>query len=612
MRTAAKLLLLVFALSGFTSFAQRQAEALNRGMVALRTAPDSVFISWRILGTDPDETRFNLYRRAAGGQLERRNAKPLQVSNFMDAVDEGAATYYIRQLLKGKESGMDSFQLAAGKTAQGYLSLPLQTIPGYTPNDGSVGDLDGDGDYEIVLHQTGRAHDNSHAGPTDPPIFQAYTLEGQLLWTINLGPNIREGAHYTHFMVYDLDGDGRAELAMKTADGTIDGTGAVIGDSTKHYVNTQGRILDGPEYFTIFDGLTGKALATTDYIPSRYPIDGWGGDGGNGRTDSYGNRADRFLACIAYLDGKHPSVVMCRGYYGRTVLAAWDWQNGQLKSRWVFDSQKGSNPFSGQGNHNLTAADIDGDGKDEIVYGSMVVDDDGKGKYSTGLKHGDALHVTDHDPSNPGLEVFGIHELENGGDGFGAALYNGKDGKILFSAAPGTDVGRGVAANIDATNPGSEIWWLGAGGMFNSKGERVGEMPRSANFLVWWDGDKERELLDKTSIEKYGVGKLLTADGCTWNNGTKSNPVLSADILGDWREEVIFRSADNKELRIYSTTIPTPHAQYTLMHDLQYRQGVAAQNVGYNQPQHTSFYMGSDKPEVPRPNIVFTKNAGKK
>jgi rhamnogalacturonan endolyase len=609
MRIAARLLPIAFLLASFSGFAQRQAEALNRGVVALRTAPDSVFVSWRILGNDAANTRFNLYRKNAGGKLEKRNHKPLALSNFVDAgaSKDGAYTYFVKTLVAGKESGLDSFQLNNHSEKQPYLSIPLQNIPGYTANDGSVGDLDGDGDYELVVHQTGRARDNSHAGLTDPPIFQAYTLEGKLLWTINLGSNIREGAHYTQFMVYDLDGDGRAELAMKTADGTIDGTGKPIGDSTKKYVNSQGRILDGPEYFTIFDGLTGRALATTDYIPSRYPIDGWGGNGGHGRTDNYGNRADRFLACIAYLDGRHPSVVMCRGYYGRTVLAAWDWQNGQLKNRWICDSQKGSNPFSGQGNHNLTAADVDGDGKDEIVYGSMVVDDDGKGKYSTGLRHGDALHVTDHDLGNLGLEVFGIHELENGGDGFGAALYNGKDGKILFQAAPGTDIGRGVAANIDPANPGSEVWWLGAGGLFNTKGEKVGAIPRSANFLVWWDGDKERELLDRTTIEKYGVGPIFNAEGCTWNNGTKSNPVLSADILGDWREEVIFRSADNKELRIYSTTIPTQFAQYTLMHDLQYRQGAAAQNVGYNQPQHTRFYMGSERPEVPKANIVVTQ-----
>src|SRR5438045_2686936 len=235
--------------------------------------------------------------------------------------------------------------------------------------------------------------DNIQTRVTDPPIFQSYKMDCTLLCTINLGRNIREGAHYTQFMVYDLDGDGRAEIAMKTADGTIDGKGKPVGDSSKNWVDANGKILTGPEYFTIFSGQTGEALATTDYIPNRYPTDGWGGHGGNGGNDNNGNRVDRFLACVAYLDGVHPSVIMCRGYYGRSVLAAWDFRGGKLNSRWVFDSKDGENVSSGPVYPNLSRAEVDGDGKDEIVYGAMVVDANGKGLFSTGLRNGEDVRV---------------------------------------------------------------------------------------------------------------------------------------------------------------------------------------------------------------------------
>lgn len=292
---------------------------------------------------------------------------------------------------------------------------------------------------------------------------------------------------------------------------------------------------------------------------------------------------------------------------GRTVLAAWDFKNGKLSSRWVFDTKDGENPFSGQGNHNLSVADVDNDGKDEIVYGSMVVDDNGKGLFTTGLRHGDALHVSDLDPPRPGLEVFGIHEIEESTTGPGAALYDAKTGEILFKGSENIDAGRGVAANIDASNPGAEMWWSGSNGLYNMKGEKTGPNPSSSNFLIWWDGDLTRELLDRNRIDKYGVGTIFTAEGCTSNNGSKSTPALSADILGDWREELVERTKDNNELRIFSTTIPTTHRLYTLMHDPQYRLSIAWQNVGYNQPPHTSFYMGEDMKPAPQPKITLVK-----
>ena len=506
----------------------------------------------------------------------------------------------------------------------------------YAPNDASVGDLDGDGEYEIVVNwDPSNARDTASPGLSGRAILDAYRLDGTRLWRIDLGRNIRAGAHYTQFIVYDLDGDGRAEVACKTADGTVDGQGRVIGDAAKDYRSLEvptdgaqvkdasdrryGKVLAGPEYLTIFDGRTGAALATTGYVPGREPQDGWGGIGGNGGSDDNGNRVDRFLAGIAYLDGRLPSVIMARGYYGRSVIAAWDWRRGQLNSRWVFDSgsapppypNPAASPYSGQGNHSLSIADVDADGRDEIVYGAMVVDDDGKGLFSTGLRHGDALHVGDLDPSRPGFEVFGIHENEEATVALktpGAALYDARTGQILWGLLPGGDVGRGLAADIDPRHRGAEFWTNAGAGLLDVRGGRIGEAPTSANFAIWWDADPLREILDSNWIAKWdwtsgALVRLLTATGAASNNGTKSTPALAADILGDWREEVIWRAEDNESLRIYTTTVPAADRLYTLMHDPQYRMAIAWQNVGYNQPPHPSFFIGDAMKPPPHPRI---------
>lgn len=612
----------------FNLFAQYHMEGLGRGVVAIHKTADSVFISWRVLGTDPDDIAFNLYRKS-GNSTVKLNASPITGATVFTDGKANLKTdnaYYVKPILKGKEGRASTpFLVKANSPVRPYLSIPLQTPAGYTTNDASVGDLDGDGEYEIVLHQTGRSRDNSLAGMTDKPILQAYRLDGTLLWTIDLGRNVREGAHYTQFMVYDFDGDGKAEMACKTADGTIDGQGKVIGDSTRDYRNADGFIAGGPEYLTMFNGLTGAAISTTQFIPQRYP----GNDSptlAQQREIWSGppfNMMDRFLAGVAYLDGVHPSLIMCRGYYSRTVITAWDFQKGKLKMRWSFDSDANAEDrkYRGQGNHNLSIADVDGDGKDEIIYGAMTLDDNGKGLYSTGLGHADALHVSDLDPDRPGLEVFDIQER------FADAGVNFRDartGEILWKkpslVKDGTKnqgPGRGLALNIDPRYRGFESWAAGAGvhGLYDVKGNVISEKePSTCNMGIFWDGDLLSEILNGGDIDKWdymnskSVRILNSRDyNVASNNGTKSNPCLSADILGDWREELLVRTRDSKELLIFTTTIPTTHRFYTFMHDPQYRESIAWQNVAYNQPPHTSFYIGDDMKPAPKPNIVLIK-----
>lgn len=601
-------LFLLFPLLSVSLYAQQPAERLNRGIVAVRQDETKAFISWRLLKEDPPNVGFNVYRVTAGGKPRKLNRTPIMtVTWFADATADfnKQNAWFVRPVVNGKElQDSEQYALLAGSPPQQYITVPLKTPEGYTPNDGSVGDLDGDGEYELVIHMTGRGRDNSHRGMTDEPILQAYELDGTLLWSINLGKNIREGAHYTQFMVYDLDGDGRAEVACKTADGTIDGKGQVIGDPDADHRNEQGYILRGPEYLTVFDGLTGAALHTTDFIPPRHPDtltptadelkEIWG--------DGYGNRCDRFLACIAYLDGKRPSLVMTRGYYTRSVLTAWNFDNGKLTRLWTFDSHDGTPgnlSYAGQGNHNISVADVDGDGRDEIIYGACVIDDNGKGLHSTGLGHGDALHVSDLDPDRPGLEVFDIQERF---DDAGMHMRDARTGEILWKkpsvqAGPdGEGPGRGNAFDIDPRYPGAECWVFGGGirGLYSAKGELITEVtPGSCNFGIWWDGDLLRELLDRNRIMKWSwntnsLDTLLVDPECTSNNGSKATPVLSADLFGDWREEVIWRTTDNQSLRIYITTIPTEHRIVTLMQDHVYRLGIAWQNVAYNQPPHSS------------------------
>jgi rhamnogalacturonan endolyase len=614
-------ILLIFMLASICGYAQKQVEDLNRGLLAVRTNSNEVLISWRILGTEFDNASYNLYRDS-----QLLNALPITgASNFIDKTYKNAK-YSVSVIINGveqeKSKSIDVWNSI-------YKSIPLSQPKGgttpdgreyiYEANDASVGDLDGDGEYELVLKwMPSNSHDNSHKGYTGNTILQGLKLDGTILWTINLGKNIRSGAHYTQFMVYDLDGDGKAEIACKTADGTVDGMGTILGDVNADYRNSNGYILSGPEYLSLFSGETGAFITTQDYIPARGKVSDWG--------DSYGNRVDRFLACIAYLDGKRPSLVFTRGYYTRVVLAAYDYRKGKLTTRWVFDSnKKGNEAYFGQGNHNITVGDVDGDGKDEIQFGSCAIDDNGKGLYSTGFGHGDASHLGDFDPNREGLEYFMTHEVANGTTIPAIDFRDPKTGKVLWSVKGKGDFGRGVTADIDPNYIGTESWASDGSGLYNTKGELITKTYPTAgrgasfNMFAWYDGDLLREIVDKTVVSKWNADTekteiLLKAYNyddmyLRSNNGTKSNPCLIADILGDWREEIIWRNSENSELIIFSTPNFTTERIYTLMHDPLYRTSIAWQNVGYNQPAHTSFYLGfgMKKPKTPKIYIVNKK-----
>lgn len=575
-------------------------ENLNRGLVAVKTG-NGVFLSWRLLGTDSPSTAFNLYRDNSliTGQAITG------ATNFTDSAGTNNSQYTIKAVIDGREQASES----AGVWAQQRKTIALQRPAGgtspdgvaytYAPGDASVGDLDGDGDYEIVLKwDPSNAKDNAHSGNTGNVFIDAYTLEGQQLWRIDLGRNIRAGAHYTQFQVYDFDGDGRAEVAMKTADGSKDAAGKVIGNANADYRNTAGYILSGPEFLSVFDGLSGKVLATADYIPARGTVKNWG--------DDYGNRVDRFLAATAYLDGKRPSMIFSRGYYTRAVIAAWDWRDGKLTHRWTFDSNTDTS-YEHQGAHSLSIADVDEDGKQEIIFGAATIDDNGRGLSNTKLCHGDALHVSDMDPNRRGLEAFMVHESPDCYGNHGIEMHDPRTGQIIWSVQGGGDIGRGLAMDVDPGQPGYEAW-ASTGNLFGSGGRDLGATkPAGTNFGIWWDGDLLREILDKNTIGKWNASakttsRLVTADTSTSINGTKAVPVLSGDILGDWREEVIWKGNDDASLVMYTSVDPTNTRLFTLMHDAQYRAAMAWQNTGYNQPPHPGFFLGQNAtlPSVPQ------------
>ncbi len=586
----------------------RRMEALDRGVSAALSG-SGVLVSWRRLATDNENTFFKLYRNGAyvdtiqAGEATNyfidgaATSDLFTVDTFMGTVMTDFASPAIS--LGIKNSGQSGAYLEFSLDPPAEQTMPDGTTCTYTPNDTSAGDVDGDGQYELIVKwDPSNSKDNANNGYTGTVFIDCYKLDGTRLWRIDLGKNIRAGAHYTQFMVYDFDGDGKAEMMCKTADGTTDGVGGVVGDASKDYRNTAGRILEGPEYLTLFDGMTGAALDTVSYTPSRDAVNSWGGN------ENYGNRCDRFLATVAYFDGKNPSAVFCRGYYERTALTAYDIVDKKIVQRWAFDTGNDSSVAGyGQGNHNLITMDVDGDSRDEILYGSCCFDENGTVKWSTRLGHGDCMQAGDLIPEREGLEVFQVHEETQC-----AEVHDAATGEIIWKLDGTSDIGRGIAFNLTADSPGCEFTsvvdsmvygYNPSTGQIESLGYGWNdEIKWGMNSAIWWDGDLEREALDRTMIEDTN-GRHFTGDG-SYNNASKSNACLSADLFGDWREELVLHAENGTKLRIFTTTFETEYSLCTLMHDYQYRLGVATENVGYNQAPNTSFFLGTgyDLPEV--------------
>lgn len=653
----------------------RQMEKLNRGLIAVKTTADTrgqavngVYLSWRLLGDESLENQaFDIYKN--GTKIHTTGVH--DATNWIDT--SGTASDKYKVVKAGEDASKEtevtptsnnncakSNEVGNGNSEKNsftYVDIPISRpdpvermgdgkISNYYTvdksheggaNDASVGDLDGDGNYEIVLKwDPTDSKDSAGADFTGNAYIDAYKIDPNndgYMWRIDLGKNVTSGAHYTQFLVYDFDGDGKSEVAMKTAPGTVDGTGHYVTevgdtdeirntDNTKSYIGTSGRLKGKnpfTQYLTIFDGETGAALYTTDYIPYDAAEDQYWGDG----KAKY-NRSERYLAAVAYLDGIHPSIVMCRGYYHDSVIRAYTWDGTELTMQWEHKGKKSasSTTLYGQGNHNLSVGDIDNDGKDEIVYGSAALDDDGKTVLgNTGLGHGDAMHMSDF--NNDGTqEVFSVKEEQF--KKYAEDLRVASTGKHFWSSGKlvtSDDNGRGVMDNIDddyaKTHPNALAigWSSGIANAHDLNGDDVAAKPAGAgsgtfdNFLVYWDGDLSRELLDANIIQKYyaatgttkrfyGPSDGYTLTGGSTNNYSKRNPSLVADIWGDWREEIIMpvnkgSATDQAYLRIYTSTMPTDYRITTLMHDCQYRLSVAWQNVGYNQPTHASYYIGS-------------------
>ncbi|WP_440903421.1 carbohydrate-binding protein [Catenovulum sp. SX2] len=588
-------------------------EYLDRGLIVIPGQEDGNIISWRMSGLDEQRIIFKVYKN---GEFFR-TVRPKEPTFLEDSNGLPTDTYQVIALVDDVEKDASKVVKAQEKP---YLAIPLNTpdsdfVDGveyfYTANDASAADLTGDGQYELIVKwEPSNSKDNSQAGKTGNVLLDAYTMEGELLWRINLGQNIRAGAHYTQFMAFDFNQDGRAEVAVKTAEGTKDAQGnfvcssTVVCDNEADHRNDGGYVLSGPEFLTMFDGLSGEALDTIDYVPERGNVQDWG--------DGYGNRVDRFLAGVAYLDGKKPSLVMSRGYYTRAVVASYDFVDNKFVQKWVYDSDLDDSAatLAGQGAHSLSIADVDSDGADEIIFGAATLDNDGSLLYSTELGHGDALHVADIIPDRPGLEVFMVHECPScytkDGVEYGSEIHDAATGTIIhYQSGEGTDVGRGVTGDIDPNYPGMESWGS-RGGLMAADGTIITDVKPAMNFMVWWDDDLSREILDGSTITKWNaedklVEKTPLFDALTVrngsgvsNNGTKATPALSGDIIGDWREEVVMANEDSSRLLIYTTNYPTEVRLPTLMHDRQYRTAIAWQNTAYNQPPHPSFYLGTD------------------
>lgn len=608
---------------------ERQFEYLTRGLTAV-PGENGTLISWRFLGTDSNSLAYNLY---CGG--EKLNSEPIATTNFFHTGAPAGAEYTLKEVENGIETGAEYKTKAWDKN---YISFKVTEREGYNIDDGTVADLDGDGEYEIILRRTPSMDVKTR---TSYPLIEAYEMNGEHMWTIDIGPNEINEVDI-NILAYDMNGDGKAEVILRSFEGTTDGAGNTIGDTNGDGIIDYSKdenniasfpdrqyIISTPEFISMYNGETGAEMDRTDLKPAKEPLSDWSYNYTD--TNRLTKRASHYLFGLAYLDGVTPSVVVVRGAWDNVRAAAWHIEDGKFTEDWVHNTENKEdvNSIWGACNHNLVTVDVDFDGKDEILSGPMAIDHDGSEMYAVKaydndgaaqkLGHGDAFDVAKMEPDFNGYTVWACHE--NAPLITNIELHDARTGEITWGYSKNKDTGRSRAADIDPTQRGFEVWGSTGTIPANVSGENLSdswnkflirntdgtigsETSVPMNFKVYWDGDLLSELLDGTTISKYNwedkaIDVLMNADGCASNAGTKAVPCVSADLFGDWREEVIWKTADEKEIRIYSTSIPTSYKLNTLMHDSYYRASVAVQNNHYNQPPNVSYYLGSETTEIP-------------
>jgi rhamnogalacturonan endolyase len=549
---------------------ERIREALDRGLVAVADGKGRVHLSWRLLDTDPQDVRFNVYRRSADGNEAKLTAKPIvATTDFADTLGAGAQAvspggWRVAAVVNGRESAAMPGDTWNGPVA-GHRALKLREDVRSIDRVG-IGDLNGDGAYDFVVkHPSGSVDPGRQVPSKDSYKIDGYDGKtGAFMWRIDLGWNINHGIWFSPMVVRDLDGDGKAEVCLRTAPYAATREQAVDGG--------KGFVLDGPEYLAVYSGESGKEVAKVDWIERGKSTD-W--------ADHTGNRSSRHMLGVAYLDGKTPSVLVVRGTYGLMKVDAWTLRNGVLTKIWRWTNERQPFKYQGQGQHSIKVGDIDGDGFDEILNGSIAIDHDGRTMWGTGLGHGDRFYLSDIDPDRAGLEVW--YTIEDPHPQNGVSLWDAKRGTLIFgSTEPNRDnqIAGGLAGDIDPAHRGMEVW--GDKFFFTAQGKIIDGTVPPQNELVWWDGDLLRELHSRGSISKWKGAEMGRTEGSVQH---------VADIVGDWREEIV--TFANGELRIYSTSAPAADRRVTLMQDPLYRHDVTHRSMGYPHVPMTSYYLGT-------------------
>jgi rhamnogalacturonan endolyase len=545
---------------------ERIRETLDRGVVAMVAEGGRVHLSWRLLDTDPQGVSFNVHRRTKAGETK---LTPRPIATTTDFVDAGGAKdpeggWRVAAVVNGRELAASAGDIWTGDPLAGYKAIKLRDDV-RSVDRVAVGDLNADGTYDFVVkHPSGSVDPGRQVASKESYKIDGYDgRTGAFLWRIDLGWNVNHGIWFSPMVVRDLDGDGKAEVCLRTAPYAATRGQALDGG--------KGFVLQGPEYLSVYAGGTGREIAKVDWIERGQPED-W--------ADHTGNRSSRHMLGVAYLDGKTPSVLVLRGTYGLMKVDAWTLRNGALQKIWRWTNERQPFKYQGQGQHSIKVGDIDGDGFDEILNGSIAIDNDGRTMWGTGMGHGDRFYLSDIDPDHPGLEVW--YTIEDPHPQNGVSLWDAKSGTLLFGTKePNRDnqIAGGLAGDIDPAFPGMEVW--GDKFFFTSKGQSIPGPVPPQNELVWWDGDLLRELHGRGSISKWKGAELGRTEGTVHQ---------VADLFGDWREEIV--TSANGELRVYSTAIRAADRRVTLMQDPLYRHDVTHRSMGYTHVPMTSYYLG--------------------